>query len=43
MQQMGFFRTYSDQQIGAEIEAIGQGQFINGYPPSRRPPGWPNG
>ena len=32
MQQMGFFRTYSDQQIGAEIEAIRQGRFINGYP-----------
>ena len=32
MQQMGFLRTYSDQQIGAEIEAIRQGRFINGYP-----------
>jgi hypothetical protein len=32
MQQMGFLRTYSDQQIAVEIEAIRQGRFINGYP-----------
>ena len=32
MQQMGFLQTYSDQQIAAEIEAIRQGRFINGYP-----------
>jgi hypothetical protein len=32
MQRMGFLRTYSDQQIEAEIEAIRQARFINGYP-----------
>ncbi len=36
MQQMGFLRTYSDQQIGAEIEAIRQGRFINGYPAAQK-------
>jgi hypothetical protein len=32
MQQMGFLRTLSDRQIEAEIRAIRQGRFINGYP-----------
>jgi hypothetical protein len=32
IQQLAFLRTYSDQQIAIEIEAIRQGRFINGYP-----------
>lgn len=32
MQQWAFLQTYSDQQIAAEIKAIRQGRFINGYP-----------
>jgi hypothetical protein len=36
MQQMGFLRTYSDQQIAAEIEAIRQARFINGYPAGQK-------
>ena len=36
MQQMGFLRDYSDQQIAAELQAIRQGRFINGYPTSQK-------
>jgi hypothetical protein len=36
MQQMGFLRTYSDQQIAAEIEAIRRGRFFNGYPAGQK-------
>jgi hypothetical protein len=32
LQQFGFLRTYTDQQIAAEVETIRQGRFINGYP-----------
>jgi hypothetical protein len=32
MQKLAFLQTYSDQQIAAEIEAIRQRRFINGYP-----------
>jgi hypothetical protein len=32
MQQLAFLQTFSDQQIAAEIEAIRQRRFINGYP-----------
>jgi hypothetical protein len=32
IQQLGFLQTYSDQQIAAEIEAVRQKRFINGYP-----------
>lgn len=32
MQQLAFHETLSDQQIAAEIEAIRQRRFINGYP-----------
>jgi hypothetical protein len=32
MQQLAFLKAYSDQQIEAEIRAVRQGRFINGYP-----------
>ncbi len=33
---MGFLRTLSDRQIEAEIRAIRQGRFINGYPAGQK-------
>jgi hypothetical protein len=39
MQRMAFLRTYSDQQITGEVEAIRQGRFIAGYPAAQRAAG----
>jgi hypothetical protein len=36
MQRLAFLKTYSDQQIEAEIKAVRQGRFINGYPAQQK-------